>query len=189
MKISAATIERIRPIVDQIDAELEKEQEDRTDFQVYSDNVVALKNALAHYKSVFKRDIWNGKFWMIKSIDKRTKEEYLDFRFGAKPVTKFSVAIKSGTNATEDSTSFEIRHNEPVPADGVMREMNDSQISMFILTEKPESAVFDRKFLSEETNAWLNDPKLAETSALINLLERYGYHATSVLGTRMRISR
>jgi hypothetical protein len=189
MKISAATIERIRPIVDQIDTELEKEQDDRTDFQVYSDNVTALKNALAHYKSVYKRDIWNGKFWMIKSTDKKTREEYLDFRFGAKPVTKFSVAIKTSANTPDSTPDFEIRHNDPIPADGVMREMSDAQISQFILMEQPDSAVFDRSFLSNETNRWLDDPKVADPSALINLLERRGYQATSVLGTRMRIFR
>lgn len=185
MKISTATISKLTPIIDQIDAELAKEQEDRVDFQVYTDNTNSLKNALVHYKSLFRRTEWNGKFWIVKSSNKKTGEDFLDFRFSAKPTTKFSFEIKKEED--KDDLAFTIRSNEPVPADGPVRELSDNQITSLILMESPNSAVFDRKYLSAETNAWLDDPKNADTSALINVCERRGYKVTTVLGSRMRI--
>jgi hypothetical protein len=190
MKVSAATIERLTPIIQAIDDELTKEQEDREDFKVYTTSANSMKNALVHYKAVYKAAEWNGKFWMVKGKDKKADEEYLEFRFSNLNRTRFEIS-KVGVK-DDDVASVDIpiiRKNTPVPADGPVLEMNDNQISQMILMENPTSATFDRKFLSKETNNFLDNSRTAEPSALINVALRRGYQVVPVLGTRMRIFR
>jgi hypothetical protein len=187
MNISSATIDQLRLIIDQIDSELAKDQEDRVSFQIYSNRVPSLKSNLATYKSLFRAAEWNGKFWMIK---KKTKEgeTFLDIQFS--PSARMNFTIKQTEKPDEDNTelyNIVADASGPNPGDGPAHEMNDRQISQMLLLDAPQSAQFLISCLSPETQTFLQDMKSAEASALINLIQRSGYKISVVMNTRLRI--
>lgn len=187
MKITSAAIEQLQPIIAQIDNELAKDQEDRVSFQLYSNRVPSLKTSLATYKSLFKRDEWNGKFWMHKKINKETKEQYLEIDFTPRGRMNFTMKTVEPTKDNDALYQIVTQNDAPNPGDGPAFEMNDRQISQMLLLENPKAAQFLIASLSPETQAFLQDMKNADPTGLINLIQRNGYKISVVMGTRLRI--
>ena len=187
MKITSAAIEQLAPIIEQIDHELAKDQEDRVSFQLYSNRVPSLKTSLATYKSLFKRDEWNGKFWMHKKTNKETKEQYLEIDFTPKSRMNFTMKPVEVPKDTDAAFHIVTPNDAPNPGDGPAFEMNDRQISQMLLLENPKSAQFLISALSDETKAFLADMKNADPTGLINLIQRNGYKISVVMDTRLRI--
>jgi len=187
MKISNATIETLKPIIDQIDFELSKDQEDRVSFQIHSNRVPSLKANLATYKSLFRSEDWNGKFWMTKKKSKEG-ESYLEINFS--PTVRMNFTMKPVEKPPEEKVELYNIVSEssgPNPGDGPALEMNDRQISQMLLLESPRSAQFLISALSPETQAFLADMKSGEPSGLINLITRADYKIAVVMGTPLRI--
>lgn len=188
MKLSNGTIEQLKPIIEQIDKELEKDQEDRISFRIYSNKVPTLKTSLATYKSLYKREEWNGKFWMHKKKNKETDETFLEVDFTPRTAMNF-VIQQLGVNITEpkDGITIVANNDAPHPGDGAALEMDDKQATMYILQESPRVVQFLISSLSVATQQYLADRKNAEPSALINLLQRNDYNISVVMGTRLRV--
>lgn len=187
MKLSSGTIEEIKPIIEQIDNELLKDQDERITFQIFTNRVPSLKTALATYKSLFRREEWNGKFWMHKKKNKETGEAYLEINFSPRERMNFSIQQLGVVKNTDTEFTIVTNNDAPNPGDGPALEMNDQQISVYLLTEQPRAAQFLISHLSENTKAFLADIKNGEPSALINLIERNGYRISVVMDTRLRI--
>lgn len=187
MKLSSGTIEEIKPIIDQIDNELKKDQDERITFQIITNRVPSLKTALATYKSLFRREEWNGKFWMHKKKNKETGEAYLEINFSPRERMNFSIQQIGVVKNTDTEFTIIANNDAPNPGDGPALEMNDSQVSVYILTEQPRAAQFLISCLTDATKEYLKDVKNNEKSALMNLLERNGYRCSVVMDTRLRI--
>lgn len=189
MKITSNAIEQLAPIIEQIDNELAKDQEDRVTFIIRSDRVPSLKANLATYKSLFRRDEWNGKFWMHKKLDKKTDIPYLEINFSPRGRPNFIIEKPETATLDESDRLFDtITTNDALnPGDGPAYEMNDRQISQMLLLEAPKSAQFLISHLSTETQEFLKDMKNADPTGLINLIQRNGYRISIVMDTRLRI--
>jgi len=179
-KLSSGTISALQPIVEAIDAELEKEQEDRQLITIQTNNPKTLKNNLAAYKTMFRRD-WNSKFWMKK------KAEAVEISFHPTAKLNFTMQI-GGPPVKEDTVTFNIVKPDALrPADGPPLEMNDAQVTQYMLIENPSDVQFLVQALNEGTQNYLKDPSNNETPALINFLHRRGYKYQVILGTKLRI--
>jgi hypothetical protein len=179
-KLSSGTISALQPIVDAIDAELEKEQEDRQLITIQTNNPKTLKNNLAAYKTMFRRD-WNAKFWMKK------KAEAVEISFHPTAKLNFTMHI-GGSKPKEDGVTFNIVKPDALrPAEGPPIEMNDAQITQYMLIENPSDIQFLVAALNPGTQEYFKDPSNNETPALINFLHRRGYKYQVILGTKLRI--
>lgn len=179
-KISANTILTIQPIIEAIDAELAKEQPDRLLLRIESEQVRNLKQILTTYKSHHRREDWNGKFWMTK------KDGHLEISFD--PPRRLSFSIVTEDTKSPTSATFKITGSAPLPADGPLQEMNDSQVLEYVMLESPSNASFLIDALNPDTIAYLRGES-GERTALINMLDRRGYKATTIQNHRLRISR
>jgi|DEB3_MinimDraft_2_1074329.scaffolds.fasta_scaffold00335_12 hypothetical protein len=178
-KLSSGTISALQPIVDAIDAELEKDQLDRQVITIETNNPKTLKNNLAAYKTMFRRD-WNSRFWMKK------KEKAVEISFH--PTAKLNFTMHVGNAAPEDKVIFNIVKPDAMhPGDGPVLEMNDAQVTQHMLMENPTQAQFLISNLSEATQEYLKEPKNSESTALINFLHRRGYKYQIILGTKLRV--
>lgn len=178
-KLSNGTINSLQPIVEAIDAELAKEQPERCDITIQTSNPKTLKNNLATYKSLFRRD-WNSRFWMSKKND----SVVISFN----PAQKLNFTIHVGSPAQEEVLQYNIVKADGVrPGIGPVLEMNDMQITQHLLMENPSDSQYHLAMLSDETQEFLKDPINEKPTALINFLERRGYKYAVILGTRIRI--
>lgn len=165
---------KLTPLVERIDRELAKDQDERVDFRVEVDNPSTLKNHLEDYKAALRQD-WYQKFQMWH----RKGTGFIQFRFNVR--TNNSYTIVDIKPELEKKESYKII--EPVtttPQDGVPLELDDLGVSGYILEMTPRIIVF-RSSLSPETQAYLKDPINNPPSALINLATRMGYNVTSLI--------
>lgn len=167
--VNLAQMQKLAPIVARIDAELAKDQDERTSFKVVSSAPPTLKNHLELYKSSVRPD-WNGKFQMW--VQKRS--DYIEFRFARKGTIAFKIVEQP---SVED---YQIVENDSVlpPVMDVTLEMDDLEASGELL-KMNSSIVFDKSFLSGATNVFLDDPQNQEPTALVLLAKRLGYKITN----------
>lgn len=178
-KLSNGTISALQPIVEAIDAELLKEQYERCDITLQTSNPKTLKNNLATYKSIFRRD-WNSRFWMSKKND----SVVISFN----PAQKLNFTVHVGSPKVEETLQFNIVKADGVrPGTGPVLEMNDMQITQHLLMENPSDSQYQLAMLSEDTQTFLKDPINEKPTALINFLERRGYKYAVIMNTRLRI--
>lgn len=178
-KLSNGTISSLQPIVEAIDKQLSKDQADREDITIQTNNPKTLKNNLATYKTLFRRD-WNSRFWMSK------KSDSVVISFNPAKRLNFTVHVGKPPEVTE--LQFNIVQPDGIrPGDGPALEMNDIQITQHLLMENPADVQVNLLYLSSATQDFLKDPKNAEPTALINFLERRGYSYSVLLNNRLRI--
>lgn len=178
-KLSNGTINSLQPIVEAIDAELAKEQPERCDITLQTSNPKTLKNNLATYKSLFRRD-WNSRFWMSKKSD----SVVISFN----PTQRLNFTVHVGSPAQEETLQYNIVKTDGMrPGTGPVLEMNDMQLTQHLLMENPSDSQYHLAALSEDTQTFLNDPLNQPPTALINFLQRRGYKYAVIMGTRLRI--
>jgi hypothetical protein len=178
-RLSVGTIENLQPIAQAIDTELEKQQADRKMIFIECSAPTTLKNNLTLYKSMLRRD-WNSRFWMVK------RSNGLEINF--QPSRKLNFTMHVGEKPPETSVMYNIVQDPSVhPGDGPALEMSDSELTQHLLMENPHSVQVLLDNLSDETKKYLADPLNAETSALINFLNRRGYKYSVLMNRRLRI--
>jgi hypothetical protein len=172
MKLSTSQIDKLKPIIDLIDAELEKDQEERLPIILRTTQVRTLKNSLAEYKSNYKRAEWNGRFEMWQ------RKDHLEINFNVKQV-KLQYSIERGVNtpAPDDDKYDIVRPSSTVSTagQGPVKELNDRQITELLLVDNIDEGFFWIPALSDETKTFLSNMKTADPSALINLLMKRSY--------------
>lgn len=174
-KISAGTIQALQPIADAIDDELKKEQENRVNFLIQCPSPGTMKNNLVLYKTLLRRD-WNGKFWMSK------KDNGVEVNFHPKRIATFSLQPVVQDEGKRDAFSIVTTGSSSL----VAKELTDAEASHELLVENPSIMLLSIQHLSEETQNFLQDPKNADPSALIRLLQRRGY-SWMVLGNKLKV--
>jgi len=185
MKLSTAQIDKLKPIIDAIEDELQKDQDDRQPLLIKTTQVRTLKNSLAEYKSNFKRAEWNGRFEMWQ------RKDHLEINFNVKKV-KLQFTIERGVNVPDDPDKYDIvRPAETVSTagQGPVQELNDRQITERLLVENIDEGFFWIPALSDETRHFLSNMKTADPSALINLLMKRSYKISIPNPSVLRIFR
>lgn len=166
-KLSEKTVLLLLPLVERIDRELAKEQSERQDFKVKSENPTTLKNWMETYKSQYRSD-WNQKFQMWNR--KHGEMPHVEFKFNLRTITSYSIIeadpMVGKIEILEAPQKFE--------QDGVPMEISDLEVVGYILSLTPKIVVFISS-LEADTQAYLKDPLNVQPTALINLALRSGY--------------
>lgn len=182
-QLSAETITKLQPIANVIDAELEKEQNDRAQITIKSTVPRNLKRVLAKYKSDFRRD-WNGLFFM--NVKEKEGQVVIDFQPKVKP--SFAIEVKPKKEKEDKSLLFESISSIPLyPADGVPREDDDIALMKFFLIEGLQVVQNRISAMLPATQAYLVDSNMADEPALMKFLERQGWKWTVLNNNRLRI--
>lgn len=178
-KLSNGTINALQPIVEAIDAELQKDQQERCDITLQTSNPKTLKNNLATFKSLFRRD-WNSRFWMSK------KKDAVVISFN--PAQRLNFTMHVGSPQAEECLQYNIVRPDGIrPGTSPVLEMNDMEITQYLLMENPQDVQFNFLLLSVDTQKFLRDPLNEQPTALINFLQRRGYKYSLILNQRLRI--
>jgi hypothetical protein len=183
MRIATKTIEVILPIIEAIDKQLAMAQDDRKNFLIETDKIDTLKNTLVAYKTNFKKEEWNGRFFMTKQ---RNKGLYIDFRPKNVPKPSFANIAFDEEPVASNALNFTIMDTS-APEDGVAVELNDNQLSQELLMENPSSIMVLLASLSDETRKYFRNPLSEPPSALVNLFQKRGYKYQLIQGTKVRI--
>lgn len=174
-KLSAGTIQTLQPIAEAIDNELEKEQQNRTNFLIQCASPGTMKNNLVLYKTLLRRD-WNGKFWMSK------KDNGVAIDFHPRRIANFTLQPIVQDETKRETFSIVTSGQDTA----IAKELTDAEASHELLVENPSVMLLSIPHLSEETQNFLQDSKNADPSALIRLLQRRGY-SWMVLGNKLKI--
>lgn len=178
-KLSSGTINKLHPIAEAIDNELQKPQEERQTIFIECAVPATMKNNLTLYKSMLRRD-WNSRFWM------RKRPTGVEISFAPSQTLPFTVRV--GKEEQIDTLQYNIVQPGGIfPGDGPALELTDTQLIQHLLMENPNSVQVLVACLSEQTQEYLKDSLNTPTTALINFLHRRGYKYAVILNNRLRI--
>ena len=171
------------PIIEAIDKQLALHQDDRKNFLIETDKIDTLKNSLVAYKTTYRKDDWNGRFFMTKQ---RGKGVYIDFAPKNVPRPSFTNIVEDGEKVSKNAFNFTIL-DSAAPESGVAVEFSDLQLTQELLMENPTSITVLVSSLSIETQAYFLAPLSNPTSALINMMHKRGYKYQLIQGSKVRI--
>lgn len=180
-KLSQAAIERCSNIAMAVDEELSKPFVDRKSIYIRTANPRTLKQDLAAYKSIYKRE-WLAQFWMIVH-DSRIRNSKDHSAYGT--CLEFSFTEHSRKKIQYEVIRPNEEHIEIFKQDvgeiGMssftmteISELDDSSAAAYILMESPERMKLDMDYLSVETKEWFADQNQTPTP-LIKMIQKRGY--------------
>ena len=153
-------MQKLLPITEKIERELEKEQDERVDFKIDTDAAATLKNHLETFKAQLRPD-WNGKFQMWRNTTG------LEIRFGLRKTLNFRIPNPAEVPA------FTVPDAQIAGLDGVAQEVDDVEACGILL--EMNSVVISKLKMSDASRLAIEDPINGEPTALTNLATRMGY--------------
>lgn len=180
-KLTQAALDRCSNIAIAVDEELRKPFNDRQSIFIKTYNPRTMKGELAAYKTQYKQE-WKTQFWMIVHDgtirgcnDHPVYGRCLEFSF-----TERNRKLKNYEIVRPNETTVEI-YKEDVGkitmsafTQTPVTDLDETQVSMFILMESPTSVKLELNRCSAETHEWLKDQN-QNPSPLIKMLQKQGY--------------
>lgn len=154
------------PVIEEINKELAKPQEERVDIKIAFTNysqMKTFKGRLNTLKQQNFRNQWLGKF----EAHMLPKHNQMEIRFNLSRKLTYAI-VRDGVRG------FQIESSSPLAiVAGPVKELTESEASMFILGDPDfKAARFLLSMFSQESFDYFNDPLKHETPALANLLKR-----------------
>jgi hypothetical protein len=180
-RLSQAALNRCASIALAVDEELAKPFDDRKSIYIKTANPRTLKQDLAAYKSLYKRE-WLTQFWMIvhdsrirNSRDHGIYGTCVEFSFTEHNRKKIEYEV---IRPNEDHIEI---FKQDIGEIGLssftmteVSELDDNNAAAYILMESPERMKLDMKYLSDSTKEWLTDQNQTP-SPLIKMIQKRGY--------------